>query len=157
MPPTPPLQTRAVLWDISRCRVPTMQTLEYIVRTLAALGINQLQLYTEHTFAWTGHEPVWKNASPITPDEARALDALCASLGIELVPCLNTLAHMERWLTHPEYTHLAETTGHWSFETDDGRTIPRSAPSHSARPTRTPSNSSKTCSTRCSPASPRTK
>ncbi len=105
-----------------------MDTLAHIIRTLASLKINQLHLYTEHTFSWRGHETVWQHASPITPAEARELDALCKSLAIELVPCLNTLAHMERWLNLPEYAHLAATTGDWSFQTDDGRTIPRSGP-----------------------------
>jgi hypothetical protein len=94
--------------DISRDRVPSQAMLLELVDILAALRINQLQLYTEHTFAYSAHERVWRDASPLTPDEVRELDTRCAEHGIELVPNQNSFGHMERWLRHPEYQHLAE-------------------------------------------------
>ena len=48
---------------------------------LAASRMNQLELYTEHTFAYTGHAAVWAGASPLTADDMRWLDALCAAHG----------------------------------------------------------------------------
>ena len=94
--------------DISRCKVPTMPTLYRMVDILASLGYNQFQLYTEHTFAYPQHETVWREASPMTPDEIRALDAYCAARGIELVPNQNSFGHLEHWLKHPGYNDLAE-------------------------------------------------
>ena len=94
--------------DISRSKVPTMETLYRIVDIMASLGYNQFQLYTEHTFAYKGHETVWREASPMTPDEIRALDDYCRARGIELVPNQNSFAHLEHWLRHPEYNDLAD-------------------------------------------------
>ena len=94
--------------DVSRMKVPTMETVYRIVDLLAKLGYNQFQLYTEHTFAYSKHETVWREASPMTPDEIRALDAYCAARGIELVPNQNSFGHFEQWLRHPEYNGLAE-------------------------------------------------
>ena len=94
--------------DISRYRVPTMETMKRQVDILAGLGYNHLQLYTEHTFAYKGHESVWREASPFTPDEIRELDSYCAERGIELVPNQNSFGHLERWLCHPDYNPLAE-------------------------------------------------
>ena len=94
--------------DISRCKVPTMATLYRMVDLLARLGYNQFQLYTEHTFAYSRHQEVWREASPMTPDEIRALDAYCAKKGIELVPNQNSFGHLEQWLRHPGYNDLAE-------------------------------------------------
>ena len=51
---------------------------------------------------------MWEHASPLTPSEIRALDAYCAMNGIELVANQNSFGHLERWLTKPEYNHLAE-------------------------------------------------
>ncbi len=99
---------RSYMLDISRDKVPTMGTLKLIVDILAKFGYNQFQLYTEHTFAYKNHEAVWKNASPMTSDEIRELDAYCAMNGIELVPNQNSFGHLERWLKLPEYNHLAE-------------------------------------------------
>ena len=50
--------------DISRCKVPTLATLKTLIEQFADLKYNQLQLYTEHTFAFTDHETVWRDASP---------------------------------------------------------------------------------------------
>ena len=104
----PDFPHRAYMLDVSRDRVPTRETLERIVGILALARINQLQLYTEHTFAYEAHEIVWENASPITPDDVRWLDALCAANGIELVANQNCFGHMNRWLMHPEYRDRAE-------------------------------------------------
>jgi hexosaminidase len=97
-----------IMLDISRDKVPTMQTLFHLIDLLASWKINQLQLYTEHTFAYSAHRTVWENASPITADEIRQLDAYCKERFIDLVPNQNSFGHMERWLKHPQYQHLAE-------------------------------------------------
>ncbi|MDQ3937432.1 MAG: beta-N-acetylhexosaminidase [Chloroflexota bacterium] len=47
----PNLPRRGVLLDVSRDRVPTMETLFRLVDRLASWKVNQIQLYTEHTFA----------------------------------------------------------------------------------------------------------
>lgn len=104
----PDFLNRGYMLDISRDRVPTMQHLYHLVDCLATLRYNQLQLYTEHTFAYAGHETVWGMASAMTPEEIEALDAYCAERHIELVPNQNSFGHMERWLMHPEYQELAE-------------------------------------------------
>ena len=99
---------RSYMLDISRDKVPTMGTLKQLVEILEKFNYNQLQLYTEHTFAYSKHEAVWKDASPMTADEVRELDLFCAMHGIDLVPNQNSFGHLERWLVKPEYNHLAE-------------------------------------------------
>jgi len=109
----PDFSARGVMLDVSRDRVPTMATLFQLVDLFAGWKLNQLQLYTEHTFAYAGHERVWRGTSPMTADQIRSLDARCRSRGIELVPNQNSLGHMEHWLRHEPYRRLAETTGEW--------------------------------------------
>jgi hexosaminidase len=104
----PDFPNRGVMLDISRDKVPTMETLFNLVDMLASWKINQLQLYTEHTFAYQHHPAVWAEASPLTGQEILALDAYCRQRFIELVPNQNTFGHMRRWLTHDHYRPLAE-------------------------------------------------
>ena len=104
----PDFPVRGVMLDVSRDKVPTMSTLRATVDRLAGWKVNQLQLYTEHTFAYAAHRTVWEHASPITAEEIRELDAYCRERHIELVPNQNSFGHMERWLKHPRYAHLAE-------------------------------------------------
>jgi len=115
----PDFGSRGYMLDVSRDRVPTMATLFEILDLLEELRLNELQLYTEHTFAYAAHERVWRDASPLTPTEIRLLDLACAERGIELVPNQNSFGHMERWLRHAEYRGLAELEGE-ALETSRG-------------------------------------
>ena len=105
---SPDFPARGVMLDISRDKVPTMETLYHIVDLLADWKINQFQLYTEHTYAYLAHPKVWAKASPMTGEEIMALDAYCKERFIELVPNQNSFGHMGRWLKFDDYRHLAE-------------------------------------------------
>ncbi|HEX9018934.1 MAG TPA: glycoside hydrolase family 20 zincin-like fold domain-containing protein [Anaerolineaceae bacterium] len=105
----PDIAARGVMLDISRDKVYRMDYLYALVDRLAGWKINQLQLYTEHTFAYRNHSEVWQKASPMTAEEIMALDEYCRARFIELVPNQNSFGHMERWLTFPRYAPLAET------------------------------------------------
>ena len=109
----PDFLNRGVMLDISRDKVPTMETLYRLVDMLALWKVNQLQLYTEHTFAYRNHPEVWASASPITGEEILALDAYCRERFVELVPNQNSFGHMKRWLSHSRYRHLAEVEEGW--------------------------------------------
>ncbi|NDV63182.1 family 20 glycosylhydrolase [Puniceicoccales bacterium CK1056] len=104
----PRFEHRGVMLDISRDRVPTMETLKELVDHLSACKMNHLQLYVEHTIAYAGHEDAWRAASPITMDELDELDAYAAGKGIALTANQNCLGHFERWLRHPRYAPLGE-------------------------------------------------
>ncbi len=104
----PDFPVRGVMLDISRDKVLTMETLYALVELLASWKLNQLQLYMEHTFAYSQHETVWKEASPFTGQQLLELDRFCQQHHVELVANQNSFGHMERWLKHPEYKHLAE-------------------------------------------------
>ncbi|WP_020580291.1 beta-N-acetylhexosaminidase [Actinopolymorpha alba] len=101
---------RGVMLDVSRDKVPTMETVYALIDLLAGWKINQIQLYTEHTFAYRRHPEVWANASPFTGEEILALDAYCKERHIELVPNQNSFGHMHRWLELPRYAPLGEVS-----------------------------------------------
>jgi hypothetical protein len=105
---SPGFPSRGVMLDISRSKVPTLQTLFDLVDMFSGWKINHLELYTEHTFAYENHREVWAQASPITGEEILRLDAYCRERFIELVPNQNSFGHMHHWLELPRYNHLAE-------------------------------------------------
>jgi hexosaminidase len=105
----PDFPARGVMLDISRHKVPSMETLFDLIDQLAGMKINQLQLYTEHTFAYQNHPKVWETSSPLTAEQILELDVYCRERFIELVPNQNSFGHMHHWLKLPEYAHLAET------------------------------------------------
>ncbi len=103
----PDLAVRGVMLDISRDKVPTTASLERLIDLLASLKVNQVQLYSEHTFAYRNHPTVHAGASPLDAEEIGRLDAFCRARHVELVPNQNCLGHMNRWLAHEPYRHLA--------------------------------------------------
>lgn len=102
--------------DVSRSRVPTRETLVRLVDLLRRARFNHLQLYVEHTFAYTGHEAVWSEASPLTAEDLHWLDGLCRDHGIELAGNQNCFGHMERWLEVDGYRDRAESPDGWEWK-----------------------------------------
>lgn len=105
----PDFPVRGVMLDVSRDKVPQLQTLFDLVDRLASWKYNQFQLYTEHTFAYRNHPEPWEHASPVTGQDILRLDAFCRERHVELVPNQNAFGHMHRWLKLEPYQHLAET------------------------------------------------
>ncbi len=96
--------------DISRGRVPKLETLLELAGHLADFKINELQLYTEHTFAYRRYKSVWQSWGALTGAEIRKLDRHCRALGIELVPNQNSFGHLRCFLEHPRLRQLAEVS-----------------------------------------------
>ena len=107
----PDFPVRGVMLDVSRCKVPKLSTLFQLMDKFASWKINQVQLYMEHTFAYSGHEVIWRDASPYTADDMLHLDDYCRERFIELVPNQNSFGHLHRWFKHPDYRDLAEHEG----------------------------------------------
>jgi hypothetical protein len=97
--------------DISRGRVPKLETLLELAEHLADFKINELQLYTEHTFAHRKYKSVWQSWGALTGEEIRKLDARCRQLGIDLVPNQNSFGHLRYFLDDPRLRKLAEVPG----------------------------------------------
>jgi hexosaminidase len=104
----PDFPRRGVMLDISRGRVPNLETLLDLAEHLADFKINELQLYTEHTFAYRNYKSVWQSWGALTGAEIRKLDARCRELGIDLVPNQNSFGHLRQFLEHPPLKKLGE-------------------------------------------------
>jgi hexosaminidase len=106
----PDFPRRGVMLDISRGRVPKLKTLLDLAEHLADFKINELQLYTEHTFAYRRYKSVWQSWGALTGAEIQKLDARCRELGIDLVPNQNSFGHLRYFLEHPRLKKLAEVS-----------------------------------------------
>lgn len=106
----PDLKVRGVMLDISRNKVPKLETLYEVVDVLADLKYNHLQLYIEDfSFGYPSFKQLWQETeTPLLPAEIQQLDAYCRERYIELVPNQNSLGHMAGWLNTAEYKDLAE-------------------------------------------------
>jgi hexosaminidase len=127
----PDFRRRGVMLDVSRGRVPKLETLLDLARRLADFKINELQLYTEHTFAYHKYKSIWRGWGALTGREMRQLDARCRQLGIDLVPNQNSFGHLRYFLEHPRVKKLAEVSQ--PYEDGSGEFVRRPstlAPNH---------------------------
>jgi hexosaminidase len=115
----PDFPRRGVMLDISRGRVPKLETLLDLVEKLSGFKINELQLYTEHTFAYTQYKSVWQSWGALTAKEIKILDARCRELGIDLVPNQNSFGHLRYFLADPHLKKLGELSEPYEAETKD--------------------------------------
>ncbi len=104
----PRFGVRGVMLDISRSKVPKLETLYHWIDALADLKINHVQLYLENAFAYRAHPMAWAQLTPLTGQDVVDLDAYCRMRHIDLVPNQNCFGHLTRWLVLPAYAHLAE-------------------------------------------------
>jgi hypothetical protein len=116
----PDFADRGVYLDLTRGRVPTLESLLEQVDQLSRYKINQFQIYLEHTFKFRRHPAIGKGASPLEAQDILVLDAFCRERGVELVPSLATFGHMANILKHPEYHELAEDWGIGKYVDQEG-------------------------------------
>lgn len=114
---SPDFSVRGVMLDISRSKIPSMDTLYHIIDILADLKINQLQLYIEgFSFAYESFPDVWKDQTPVKGEEILEIDRYCRERYIELVPNQNSFGHMGPWLAREEFKDLAECPEGFEFQ-----------------------------------------
>jgi hypothetical protein len=127
----PDFPRRGVMLDISRGRVPKLETLLDLAEKLSDLKINELQLYTEHTFAYKNFKSVWQSWGALTAREIKILDARCRELGIDLVPNQNSFGHLRYFLADRRLKKLGELAEPYEAETKDFLRRPTTlAPNH---------------------------
>lgn len=90
----------------------TVETCKRFLTMLAAMGLNTFMLYTENTFELPG-EPYWGYMRPrYTLKELKEIDDFAYSLGIEVIPCVQTLGHLSeaiKWLPYSDYSDTSST------------------------------------------------
>lgn len=90
----PRFGTNGVMVDASRNAVLKTDSVKRLLRTMALLGMNRFMLYTEDTFEAEGYPYFGYMRGRYTAEELKECDDYAAALGIEIVPCIQTLAHL---------------------------------------------------------------
>lgn len=104
----PYFKNRGYYHDVTRGKVPTLDTLKELVDRASFYKINQIQLYIEHTFAFEGMSEVWIDKDPLTAEEILLLDEYCRRRHVELIPSLSTFGHLYEVLRTESYGDLCE-------------------------------------------------
>ena len=103
------MKTLGVMLDCSRNGVHNVKFIKRYVDIITKMGYNMLQLYTEDTYE-VKNEPYFGHMrGRYTKEEIKEIDAYCKEKGVELVPCVQTLAHYTTLFRWEEYWGIHDT------------------------------------------------
>lgn len=106
---TPQFKTNGIMLDVSRGVVPQVSYIKTIISHMALMGLNMLMLYTEDLYEVEGEPYFGYMRGRYTYDELKACDDYADMFGIEIIPCIQTLGHMEQFLQWPAAKKYADT------------------------------------------------
>lgn len=107
----PAIKNRGFYYDITRGRIPSLSSLKALADKMSYYKMNQLQLYVEHSFLFQDFSEVWRDDTPLMPEEILEFDAYCKKLNIELIPSIASFGHLYKVLSTKTYEHLCELEG----------------------------------------------
>lgn len=102
--------SNGVMIDCSRNAVITVETAKDILRKLACMGHNMAMLYTEDTYEVENYPYFGYMRGVYTKAELKELDRYALMLGIELIPCIQTLGHLSTVLKWHFASEIRENT-----------------------------------------------
>ena len=102
----PDFAYRGFYQDITRGKVPTVQTIKQLIDRMAYYKLNSLQLYVEHTFEFEEYKDINESMGYLTAEEIKEIDAYCVENFIDFIPSLSTFGHLYELLEQDKYKHL---------------------------------------------------
>ena len=96
--------------DCSRNAVMKVESVKRYMDVCCALGMNCILLYLEDTYEVEEYPYFGYLRGRYTKEELREMDDYAASLGMELIASMQTLAHLEQFLQWPKAAHLRDNT-----------------------------------------------
>ena len=100
-----------VMLDMSRNAVMKPQQVKEFASLIRKMGYNMLQLYTEDTYEVENEPYFGYMRGRYTQAELKDIVAYCEGIGVEVIPCIQTLAHLAqifRWKPYCELRDFAD-------------------------------------------------
>ena len=97
-----------VMIDCSRNAVPNLTALKRFIEILSKMGYNCAMLYTEDTYEVEGQPFFGYKRGKYTIEELREVDEYAASVGVEMIPCIQTLAHVNALIRWDVYKRMRD-------------------------------------------------
>ena len=92
-----------VMLDMSRNAVMKPSMVNKFVDYISSFGYNMLQLYTEDTYEVKNEPYFGYLRGGYKKEEIQEIDAHCREKGVELIPCIQTLAHLRTIFKYGPY------------------------------------------------------
>ena len=106
-----PFKMLGIMLDCSRDAVMKIDHLKGYLDHLAILGYNMVMLYTEDTYQIETEPMFGFMRGGYTKADIREIDKYAAKLGIEIIPCIQALAHLEQIFRWENYAEINDCNG----------------------------------------------
>ncbi len=94
--------------DLSRNGVIKVDKIKEIIDVMALLGFNVLKLYMEDVFDLPGYPHFGYRRGKYSKEELKEIDDYAYSMGIEVIPSVQTLGHLSQYLRYYEAAEFSE-------------------------------------------------
>jgi hypothetical protein len=98
-----------LMLDMSRNAVMKPEELKKFAALIKSFGYNMIQLYTEDTYEVDGEPYLGYMRGRYTQKELSDIVEYCESIGIEVIPCIQTLAHLNQAFMWRKYKDIRDT------------------------------------------------
>lgn len=105
----PHFETVGIMLDVSRGIVPKVKSIKNYILHMALMGLDMLMLYTEDIYEIKDEPYFGYMRGRYSFDELKECDDFADVFGIEIIPCIQTLGHMEQFLKWPTSKKYADT------------------------------------------------
>lgn len=102
------LKHKGLMIDCSRNAVMKISTVKKMIDIMKKLGMNTLMLYTEDTYEIEGEPYFGYMRGRYSKAELKELNDYAAGNQIELIPCIQTLAHLNTIMRWPQYAEIRD-------------------------------------------------
>lgn len=103
------IATSGFMLDLSRCAVLTVESAKDALERTALMGLNMVMLYTEDVYQMEKYPYFGYMRGAYSKEELKEIDAYAIKLGIELIPCIQTLAHLGAALRWKAFGEVKDT------------------------------------------------
>lgn len=97
------MKTLGIMLDCSRNAVMKPEKVKEFAHLISNMGYNMLQLYTEDTYEIEGEPFFGYMRGRYSQEELQDIDSYCKRIGVELIPCIQVLAHLNQLTQWPAY------------------------------------------------------
>ena len=105
----PVFDTVGPMLDVSRGKVMSVEGIKRYLDILVTLGLNMLMLYTEDLFEMKEYPMFGYLRGRYSMQELKEIDDYAYSLGIEVIPCIQTLGHLQNYIRTSEGSKISDT------------------------------------------------
>ena len=98
-----------VMLDMSRNAVMKPEEVKKFATVLKSMGYNMIQLYTEDTYEVENEPYFGYLRGRYSVDELQDIVSYCNTIGVEVIPCMQTLAHLNQIFRWNEYRAINDT------------------------------------------------